>query len=334
MKSYRNGLFAMFYFLFTMTTGWVILGQAPSKEKPQPNPDVEIVIEEVAVAPPPGGEDPVVFNQEVITEKTGEGTIGWVANEMSFEGKAVKGAPYSAEAVTEAIQTLSDGNRIQRKSSSSVYRDSDGRTRREQTLDAIGPWATASGDAPQVIFINDPVGRVHYILNQREHSARKLPAPSFGARLSAAPAGETPGPGKRMKFLRSMGPEGSVSAVAESGFQAAFSSKPQTESLGKRVIEGLQAEGTRSTVTLPAGQIGNELPIQIISERWYSPEIQAVVMSKHSDPRMGETTYRLTNVNRSEQPHSLFEVPSDYTIKEDEPFVRRFRMRKPAESGK
>ncbi len=90
------------------------------------------------------------------------------------------------------------------------------------------------------------------------------------------------------------------------------------ESLGKQTIEGVEAEGTRSTTTLAAGVIGNEQPIDIVSESWYSAELQTVVMTRHSDPRMGETTYRLTNINRSEPAHSLFEVPSDYTIQETE----------------
>ena len=105
------------------------------------------------------------------------GTFGWVASEMSFGGKPVKGAPYAAEAVTESTQTLSDGNRIQHKSTASVYRDSEGRTRREQTLSAIGPWA-ASGEAPQTIFIDDSVAGVHYILNPKERTARKIAVPS------------------------------------------------------------------------------------------------------------------------------------------------------------
>ncbi len=91
----------------------------------------------------------------------------------------------------------------------------------------------------------------------------------------------------------------------------------QKESLGTQIIEGVQAEGTRTTMTIPAGAIGNDLPIQIVSERWYSPDLKTVVMSKHSDPRMGETVYRLTNVNRSEPARSLFEVPGDYTFAED-----------------
>jgi hypothetical protein len=87
------------------------------------------------------------------------------------------------------------------------------------------------------------------------------------------------------------------------------------EDLGKQIIEGVEAEGSRTKVTIPAGEIGNERPIEIISERWYSPELQLVVMTRHSDPRSGETTYKLININRGEPAKTLFEVPADYTIK-------------------
>jgi len=105
----------------------------------------------------------------------------------------------------------------------------------------------------------------------------------------------------------------------------------QKESLGKQVIEGIPVEGTRSTITIEAGKMGNELPIQIVSERWYSPELQVVVMSKHTDPRMGETVYRLTNINRSEPAHSLFEIPADYKLEEGagRPFFFSERKKKP-----
>ena len=95
------------------------------------------------------------------------------------------------------------------------------------------------------------------------------------------------------------------------------------EQLGKQIIEGVEAEGTRTTVTIPAGEIGNERPIEIVSERWYSPELQLVVMTRNSDPRTGETTYKLTNINRAEPAKSLFEVPSDFTIKEGPGFGPR-----------
>jgi hypothetical protein len=92
-----------------------------------------------------------------------------------------------------------------------------------------------------------------------------------------------------------------------------------TEKLGTQMIEGVSAEGTRTTITIPAGEIGNERAIEIVSERWYSPELQVVVMTRHADPRFGETTYKLTNINRAEQPKTLFEVPPGYTVKETPP---------------
>lgn len=206
----------------------------------------------------------------------------FVGAEMRFGGKTVKGAPYSATAVSETIQTLGDGTKITRKTTSAVYRDSEGRTRQEQTFSNIGPFA-ATGEAPRLIFINDPVAGVNYQLDPRNHTARKM------VLRGGPPAAPKP----------------------------PSSSKAKTESLGKQVIEGVEAEGTRSTITIPAGEIGNDRAIEIVSERWYAPSLQIVVLSKHRDPWMGEHTYRLTNLNRSEPDHTLFELPSDYTVKEN-----------------
>src|SRR5207253_7710787 len=89
---------------------------------------------------------------------------------------------------------------------------------------------------------------------------------------------------------------------------------PNLEQLGWKLIEGVQAEGTRSTITIPAGQIGNDRPLDIVDEQWRSPDLQVIVSSKHSDPRFGETAYSLTNISRAEPPATLFQVPPDYTI--------------------
>jgi hypothetical protein len=210
---------------------------------------------------------------------------------MRFGGKTVKGAPYSAIATTETVQTLSDGARITRKTTASVARDSEGRTRREQTLSAIGPFASA-GEAPQLVYIHDPVAGVQYVLDQRSRTAHKLT-------LWNGPRPEHRPPP---------------------------SSQAKTESLGNQTIEGVEAEGTRSTLTIPAGQIGNDRPIEVVSERWYAPALQVVILSKHSDPRMGEHTYRLTNISRAEPASSLYRVPADYTIREGE-FPRGRGMR-------
>jgi hypothetical protein len=105
--------------------------------------------------------------------------------------------------------------------------------------------------------------------------------------------------------------------------------KPEVEHLGTRTIEGVSAEGTRTTVTIPEGQIGNEKPIITTTERWYSPELQVTVMNKRSDPRTGTTTYKLTNINRSEPSPLMFQVPADYTL--IEPAARRTIITKPEE---
>ena len=91
-------------------------------------------------------------------------------------------------------------------------------------------------------------------------------------------------------------------------------SEGKNESLGKRVIEGVECEGTKSTFTIAAGSMGNERPIEVVSERWFSPELQVVVYSKRSDPRIGETTYSLTGLQRSEPSKLVFEIPSDYKV--------------------
>src|ERR1017187_9973364 len=88
----------------------------------------------------------------------------------------------------------------------------------------------------------------------------------------------------------------------------------KTESLGRQTIEGVQAEGRRITMTIPAGQAGNEFPIHIITESWYSADLQTAVLIRHSDPRNGETVTRLTNITRGEPAQQRMEEPADYRI--------------------
>lgn len=270
-------------------------------------------------------------------------TFTFVSSEMSLGGKVVKGAPYSAEAVTESVQTLADGNRIVRKNTAEVYRDSEGRTRREQTINVLGHYA-AAGEAPRTILINDPVTGEHFSLDPRNRTARKLTVVRVDKVLGAADA-------KRLA-------EGATKRVIEQGFvyttpvppppvppgvggpnvffhsSKADDKNTRTESLGTQLVEGVQAEGTRTVTTIPAGQIGNEQPIEIVRERWYSPELQVVVKTVSSDPRTGTTTYRLSNIQRAEPTPTLFQVPSDYTVVEA-PAMPRVRTitRRPGANG-
>lgn len=271
--------------------------------------------------------------------------LQFIATEFSFGDKAVTGAPYSAEAITETTQTLADGNKISRKNSAQLYRDSEGRTRRDQTIGHIGPWSTRSNFKSSII--HDPVAEQHYILEPETKTARKLPSVRLLTRPQVAGASGPAEPGVQIAFpplarmphpeitedIRIEGPHVQIRRVGPGSGRPDGQAAVKNESLGTKVIEGLVAEGTRTTLTIKAGEIGNERPIDVVTERWYSPELKVVVMTQNSDPRMGETVYKLTNVQRSEPGRYLFEVPPDYTIKESNtrhPQVEVFKTTGPA----
>jgi len=235
-------------------------------------------------------------------------------------GRVVKNAPYSAEIVTETTQTLPDGNRIRQTNSSHYYRDSEGRTRREQSLKSLNGLAPNS-NLPQAVFINDPVAHTNYALNPAERTANKF---SWNSSASHGPkpadaSGDSPMP-------RRPGAAGGQDGTVQGRGMRRSSQNVKTEALGRQTIEGVLADGTRTTMTIPAGQIGNEQPIQIVSETWYSPELQTVVLSKRSDPRSGDSTFRLTNISRGEPPRTLFEPPADFKITESGRGMRGMRQ--------
>jgi hypothetical protein len=235
--------------------------------------------------PPPGagGPDTMYF-------AAGGGRVGFIGM-MEMSDKVVTGAPYSAQAATETVQTLSDGNQITRTHTAQIYRDSQGRTRREHTLTMVGPFS-ASGAPHAMITINDPVAGVRYMLDPQDKTATKMPPPPKGQEM-----------GRLKKRLN-----------AE--LQGSAEGQTTSESLGTQVIEGISAQGTRVTETIAAGKIGNARPITITSERWYSPQLQTYILTKRSDPRFGDTVYKLTNISTAEPPADLFQVPADYTVKQ------------------
>jgi hypothetical protein len=225
---------------------------------------------------------------------------------LGFEGlhpgKVVKGAPFSATANSETTQKLQDGTTIDRTTSSTVYRDSQGRVRREVTLSGFGPLQT-SGKPHTMITIGDPVAGVHYMLDPEQKVAHKMTPHKGGKGGGFSGDNAQAFEQKMQKRMAKQEAEGTL----------------KKESLGTQTINGMNAEGTRITHTIPAGQIGNDKPIQIVFERWYSPDLQIVVKSTRSDPRFGTTTYALTNVQRTEPAAALFTVPPDYTVKEGGP---------------
>lgn len=215
------------------------------------------------------------------------GEMGIVGFEEGPGAHVVTGVPVTAQTKVVVTQTLGDGTQINRTVSGALYRDSQGRTRREGTMPGFGPMGE-SGNAEQVVMIHDPVAGAHYLLEPNKKIAHKMGKPGHAKPESGhawAPGGAHP-----------------------------TNENVTKESLGTQTINGVSAVGTRITRTIPAGQIGNDKPIQIVTERWYSNDLQVTVMSKHSDPRFGTTTSELTNVSRSEPAASLFQVPADYTV--------------------
>ncbi|MBV9265062.1 MAG: hypothetical protein JO061_02725 [Acidobacteriaceae bacterium] len=244
----------------------------------------------------------------------GFGPIG-ITGAMAGPMATVAGAPYSAEAVTERVQTLADGNRIVQNTTGSVARDSQGRVRRDEALPGL---TSSSGDAPHLVMIEDPVAGVHWSLDARTKTAVKLPFvhvnPDDKAHALGPFALPPPGPDK-MWFASTAtpGPGLSIQTIVKDQFSDSDTKKTD---LGTQTMEGVPAQGTRITRTLPAGAVGNEQPIVITTETWYSPDLKVLVMSKTSDPRMGEISYRLMNIDRAEPAANLFQVPDDYTVKD------------------
>lgn len=221
--------------------------------------------------------------------RAGEGaSLRFLGAAAGRPGPLVTGSPYSADAVTETTQVLSDGNKIHQTNTTHVYRDSQGRTRREPGLNVLSSAAPGS-TMPSLAFIDDPVAGVSYAVDLTNRTATKRTLPQRATR---------PRPNGQPRR-----------AIANTANQV-------TESLGRQLISGVPADGTRTTITIPAGQIGNSQPIQIVTERWYSPELQLTVLLKRSDPRTGESVFQLINLSRAEPPSTLFEVPADFQVTE------------------
>jgi hypothetical protein len=227
----------------------------------------------------------------------------------------VRNAPFSAEAVSESIQVLADGNKLTRKETTRMYRDSEGRFRREQIPNLGGSIGTVIG-MQQTISIFDPVAGVQFLLNPTAKTARRSvvrTANSEGkitlnTQQKAQPVNSLK---KETKETNVFTFERRVGRLPNPIFSSDTS---KTESLGMREIEGVKAEGTRSISTIPAGTFGNERAFDIVYERWFSEELQQIILSKHSDPRFGVQTYRLINIKRNEPDRTLFQAPAEYQI--------------------
>ena len=244
-----------------------------------------------------------------------------------MEVKPIKGAPYSADQTTTTTQTLADGNRIIQTSAAKVYRDDQGRSRVEQSLGSIG--TLPSTEKHTMIMINDPVAGVRYSVQPENRTAQKIPTIVEDVGLSETKV-ETGMAAKKQaeraaqptnQIFFSAGGTGSDTSMGTVTYKydVQMDAKKNGEDLGTQTLEGLKVTGTRTTVTIPVGAEGNEQPMQIVDERWYSPDLQTNIKTIHSDPRMGQTVFTVTNVTRAIPDASLFQLPAGYQMTEGEP---------------
>lgn len=244
------------------------------------------------------------------------GSVAFTTSVVGTNSKPVTGAPYSAQIVTESVQPFPDGNSIKHTSTSTVYRDLQGRTRREQNLNIVGP-SQVSGSPIQLITIDDPVSGIRYTLNPNKMTATQVTTSGAPGSL---PVKVVPNPDGSAVFTYSISGDGLGGSGGGRGGSVSVMSPEvskddvTTESLGADTMQGLSVLGTRVTRTIPAGQIGNAQPILIITDKWYSQDLQIDVKTVHSDPRTGTTTTTVMNLSRNEPNPSLFTVPPGYSI--------------------
>ncbi|HEX3471291.1 MAG TPA: hypothetical protein VHT28_08910 [Silvibacterium sp.] len=306
-RLFRQNRFWCFLALF----GAVSYGKAqtaPTIDSDQPSTTA------IAIAPPFGP-------AQVGIVSTGGAVFG-----LQEKVEVVRGQPYQAQAVTEMKQTLADGSHIVQTTTATVARDSDGRTVRIQKLSKIGPWKSSSdsseGSSATLTSILDPVAKTHIDYTSDTKVAHVLPMPP------SLPKGAVTTMANGFA-LSSEGPDGPVGPRVNFVYsQRAHVDSPdanntKTEPLGAKSIEGVPVNGTRSTDTIPVGTIGNEKDIVITRETWYSPDLKLVIQSTQDDPRFGQSTYSLTNIQRDEPDETLFQVPAGYTIEKPHVLVKQ-----------
>ncbi len=255
-----------------------MMGLAAAQAEPGPPP------------PPPEG------GMMITMQGPGGGGGAFFHEEVGLGHKVVTGAPMTATVTVTHDHALSDGNTIHTENTSTEYRDSQGRVRREVPFKLVTPSTGATQGT--MVIIMDPVAGKRYVLNPQNKTAHEMPLHPPKPPNASANGG---------------GPDGTEALGIKLGQDVS------TESLGTKTILGLQATGTRVTRTIPAGQIGNTKPISVVTERWVSNDLQIPLAMTHSDPMMGTMTSTVTSVTRGEPDASLFQVPSDYKVETGKP---------------
>lgn len=227
-----------------------------------------------------------------------------IANGGLLNDRLVKNQPLAAVFESETIGLQPNGASLTSRVVTKIYRDSDGRTRREQTVLPSGA-AASSANATISITIEDPIARFTYLINQTNRTALRY----------KLPLNHSQGNGfndlipRTVELLRNDDPQ--TGLVRNYRLE-----QPRVEPLGRQEISGVDAEGRRVRFKIPAGAIGNTTEIEATHETWIARDLKMLVKSNTKNSIIGEHKFRLIELVRAEQPASLFEIPSNYTIQE------------------
>jgi TonB family protein len=187
--------------------------------------------------------------------------------------------PFTAKVELETVNQLPDGMLITHKTYNLVARDSLGRTHNEGRK-WIDPNTSEEPKLLRVVLY-DPRTRTRTNLFPLTKIARQWTgSPDAGASPQIA------------------------------------AGKPEIsrENIDADIIEGIPVHGTRVSQTYKAGTLGNDRPLTIITEYWYSEELKINLLTKRTDPRFGVQTVHVTELTRQEPDPSLFAISSDYKV--------------------
>ena len=254
---------------------------------------------------------------------TGGGVGAYAGGVIGGFGSGISGTPgqpFSADVIEETDRLLADGNHIHRETHGKLFRDSQGRTRDESEIGGFGPAAK-----PFVhIMINDPVEGRFILLNPQQktatiHKFEKAISTTTGLGLPVQPANNVAK--SNAPTTAAVSPEELLQSLrklqAANGTQAPGKLQNSYEDLGTMEIEGYTVTGTRFTHTIPAGQMGNDQPMTTTSERWFSQDLKMDLLNKSENPESGTHVRKLVNIHLGDPDPLLFQVPADYTVKEN-----------------
>jgi hypothetical protein len=197
------------------------------------------------------------------------------------------GQPFSATVTIEVKRELKDGSVWQRVATSLIARNSQGQIHNEAHM--FVPLGLDRESTLLSVHIYDPQKRLNTFLNLNTHIARQ-------STLLREPAAAPPANWAQM----------------DQRFRP--STNVQLEDLGTQMMEGFYVHGYRRTNTYDAKSTGTGRSIVVTDEYWYAEDIRLNLLEKHNDPRKGDFTTTVTQVNRTEPAGELFVVSPGFKV--------------------